>query len=277
MSEASVSVIMPAYNECASIYGNVIETARTLDDFGYNFEIIVVDDGSSDRTCSNALRAKEEWPDAVRVVSYDRNQGKGNALIAGVLHSRNDYVVFLDSDMELHPDQLPRFFALLERERVDAVIGSKFHPASNVTSLRYRRILSSGYYRLVRLLFGLPLRDTQTGLKVFRRAPLLKALPFTFETGFAFDIELLAIMDIQGARVTDAPVTVSCQRQYNRLKLSNVASMLAETFSIFFRIQRDRSLIKYIDRNGRAQYSGSEQKVGALIGRPEPSALAFTA
>ncbi|GAC1542174.1 MAG: hypothetical protein NVS3B16_06780 [Vulcanimicrobiaceae bacterium] len=259
-----ISVVMPAYNESSSISSNVVETANTLNAFAYDFEIIVVDDGSSDRTHLAALQAKEMFPDHVRVVRYDRNQGKGNALSAGVMHSRGDCIVFLDADMDLHPAQLPTFLAILAGNGVDAVIGSKLHPRSNVNYPFHRRVLSYGYFLLTRLLFGLPVRDTQTGFKVFRRQALEKALPFTYAKGFSFDVELLAVMHMLGARFADAPVNLSFKRVAGRIDGHTVISMFADTLAIFIRLQRDRKLIRYIERKGRIFSAGYEQSLDLL-------------
>jgi len=258
VSEAKISVIMPAFNESSSIVANVVETVRTLAALRYDFEIIVVDDGSPDLTHLAALRAKVLYPDLVRVVRYDRNQGKGNALSAGVAHSCGEYVVFLDADMDLHPEQLPTFLSILDKSGADAVIGSKLHPESNVDYPILRRMLSLGYYALIRVLFGLPVRDTQTGFKVFRRDTLVGALPFTFARGFSFDVELLAIMHLVGASFAEAPVTLSFQRHAGRLNAWTAFSMLLDTLAIYVRLQRNRSLITHMSGMGRSKFVGKE-------------------
>src|SRR4029077_5798771 len=120
------------------------------------------------------------------------------ALALGARHAMGQYTVFLDADLDLHPDQLPRFFDVLKRCNVDAVIGSKWHPFSKVSYPWWRRLLSRGYYGIVHLLFGLPVRDTQTGIKVFRSAALARVVPRLLAKRFAFDVELLAVMHRMG-------------------------------------------------------------------------------
>ena len=93
-----------------------------------DFEIVVIDDGSMDGTHAAASSALRAWPDHVRVVRCTRNEGKGNALICGSAYSRGEYVAFLDADMDLHPEQLANFFAIMNASNADVVIGSKFHP-----------------------------------------------------------------------------------------------------------------------------------------------------
>lgn len=238
---------MPAYNEAHSIAENVCETVETMHALGLNFEIVVIDDGSLDGThtaASNALRA---WPDHVRVVRCWRNEGKGNALICGALYSRGDYVAFLDADMDLHPEQLGSFFAIMERSNVDAVIGSKFHPESKVDYPPLRRIYSFFYYMLVRTLFGLPVRDTQTGIKLFKRPVLECVLPRVLVKRFAFDLELLANVHHFGFKIAEAPVTVNFKRVCSRLKPTAVWNVFVDTLAIFYRMR----ILRYYDRPER--------------------------
>src|SRR5580704_12023770 len=185
-----LSILMPAYNEATSIADNVRETAETMRKLSIDFEIIVIDDGSMDGTDAAAIGASRAWPGRVRVVRCWRNEGKGNALLCGASYARGEYVAFLDADMDLHPEQLASFFAVMEASGADAVIGSKFHPDSIVDYPLLRRVYSFFYYMLVRTLFGLPVRDTQTGIKLFRREVLHRVLPRVLVKRFAFDLEV---------------------------------------------------------------------------------------
>ena len=109
-----LSILMPAYNEANSIAENVCETVETMRALGIDFEIVVIDDGSLDGTHTAASEALRVWPDRVRIVRCRRNEGKGNALICGASYSKGEYVAFLDADMDLHPEQLASFFAIME-------------------------------------------------------------------------------------------------------------------------------------------------------------------
>jgi glycosyltransferase involved in cell wall biosynthesis len=244
-----LSILMPAYNEASSIAENVCETVETMRDLGVDFEIVVVDDGSMDGThdaASNALRA---WPDHVRVVRCARNEGKGNALTCGAAYSRGDYVAFLDADMDLHPEQLADFFAIMNSRGADAVIGSKFHPRSKVVYPPTRRVYSFFYFLLVRTLFGLPVRDTQTGIKLFKRQVLDKVLPRLLVKRFAFDLELLANVHHFGYRIVEAPVTLNFQRVSSRVRLPAVWNVFLDTLAIFYRMR----ILHYYDRLERRQ------------------------
>lgn len=242
-----LSILMPAYNEASSIAENVCETVETMHAMGMDFEIIVIDDGSLDGTDAAASNALREWPDHVRVVRCNRNEGKGNALICGASYSKGEYVAFLDADMDLHPEQLASFFGIMNAAKADAVIGSKFHPQSQVDYPRLRRVYSFFYYMFVRALFGLPVRDTQTGIKLFRRSVLEHVLPRILVKRFAFDLELLANVHHFGYRIVEAPVAVNFNRVCSRLRLPAVWNVFLDTLAIFYRMR----ILRYYDRSER--------------------------
>lgn len=114
---------------------------------------------------------------AVKVFHYPMNIGKGFALSCGVDQSVGNLVTFIDADMELDPAYIGGFLALMQASGCDVVIGSKRHPQSNVQYPAFRRLQSAAYQLLVRLMFNLDVRDTQTGLKLFRREVLHEAVP----------------------------------------------------------------------------------------------------
>jgi glycosyltransferase involved in cell wall biosynthesis len=261
-----LSIIMPAYNEAHSIAENVRETAETMRALGIDFEIVVVDDGSMDGTHEAASGALLSWPDRVRVVRCARNEGKGNALICGTSYSRGDRVAFLDADMDLHPEQLESFFAIMDARRADVVIGSKFHPASKVDYPPLRRVYSFFYYMLVRALFGLPVRDTQTGIKLFKRGVLERVLPRILVKRFAFDLEVLANVHHFGYQIVEAPVTLNFQRVCSRLRLPAVWNVFLDTLAIFYRMR----ILHYYDRSERAavgadRVAGSQEIVVPVV------------
>lgn len=234
--EATVSVVIPAFNESARIAANLRETVRTLLDFGFAFEVIVVDDGSVDGTCLEAARVLLCDPQRIRVLRNDRNEGKGSALAVGTAASRGELIVFLDADMDLHPRQLPILFAEMRLLDADAVVGSKWHPQSVVTYPFLRRLYSRMYFAAVRLLFGLPLHDTQTGIKLFRARLLHDVLPRLAMRSFAFDVELLVVASHLGYRLVDAPVRLEFKRRLGRLRARHVVATILETLSIFVRV-----------------------------------------
>ena len=206
--------------------------------------MIVVDDGSPDETYHEAAKLLSSQAGRVRIVQYDENQGKGNALMCGAWFARGDYVVFLDADMDLHPAQLPIFFEIMERTGADVVIGSKRHPLSKVNYPWIRRIYSAIYYAIIRLMFGLPVKDTQTGLKMFKREVLQRVFPRILVKRFAFDIEVLANAHRLGYKIVDAPVTLEFRRRFDRIKWRDIVAIMTDTLAIFYRMY----ILQYYDR-----------------------------
>jgi glycosyltransferase involved in cell wall biosynthesis len=250
-----ISVIMPAYNEARHIVKNLLEVVDTLAGFRYDFEVIVVDDGSPDKTYLEAAKLLSTHPERVRVVHYDQNQGKGNALICGASFAKGDYVVFLDADMDLHPSQLPVLFGVMDAENADVVIGSKRHRDSVVNYPRHRRAASAVYYTMIKILFGLPVKDTQTGIKVFKREVLARVFPRILVKRFAFDIEVLANAHRLGYKVVDAPITLEFKRgTFGRIKPRDIYWLMLDTAAIFYRMH----IIKYYDRVGEENEQGPQ-------------------
>ncbi len=243
--QGKISVVIPAYNEARHIVGNLVEIVETLSNFDYDFEVIVVDDGSPDKTYLEAAKILSTHPERVRVVHYDENRGKGNALICGTSFACGDYVVFLDADMDLHPAQVPVLFGVMDALEADVVIGSKRHPASVVNYPWHRKLYSAVYYYLIRIMFGLPVKDTQTGLKVFKREVLLRVFPRVLVKRFAFDVEVLVNAHRLGYKIADAPVTLHFQRgSFGRIKLRDIMAIMQDTLAIFYRAR----ILHYYDK-----------------------------
>ncbi len=243
MLSRSISVVMPAYNEAPHILNNLREVVVALAQ-DYDYEIIVVDDGSQDRTYHEALKFVAPDPARVRVVRYDENLGKGNALMCGTWFARGEYVVFLDADMDLHPSQLPTFFDIMEQSGADVVIGSKRHRDSKVDYPFVRRVYSTVYYSIIRLMFGLPVKDSQTGLKIFRSEVLQRVLPRILVKRFAFDIEVLANAHRLGYSIADGPVTLEFRRSAGRIRFKDAMNILIDTLAIYYRMH----ILHYYDR-----------------------------
>jgi glycosyltransferase involved in cell wall biosynthesis len=261
MPAGKISVIMPAFNEAPHIERNLRETVDTLSGLGCDFEVIVVDDGSRDDTWQAAGDSLAGHYSNVRLLRYDRNEGKGNAVMRGTAVATGDYVVFLDSDMDLHPAQLPAFFEIMASQSADVVIGSKLHPQSRVNYPLSRRIATIGYYSIVRLLFGLPLRDTQTGLKVFKAEVLRRVFPKVLVKRYAADIEMLVVAHALGYRIREAPVTLQFQARFGRIRLKDIRDILQDTLAIFYRL----NFLRYYDSINE-EWPAPQQEIKVLTG-----------
>ena len=228
-----LTIVMPCYNEGARIYRNIIETVTQVEKFCNSFRLIVVNDGSSDDTESEIKRAMES-DRRVGLISYEKNKGKGYAVRRGMLAAKSEYVAFLDADLELPPYLLEGFLKRAE-EGVDVVIGSKMHPDSQVDYPVVRKVLSKGYYTLMKVLFGMKLRDTQTGIKLFRTEKIRPILKLARTSRFSFDIEILALALKFGLTVEEMPVVVNFSRNKSdksKISLASIYEMARDSLRV---------------------------------------------
>lgn len=229
-----LSVIVPAYCEGPRIRDNLSRLVRELDTLGTGYEVIVVSDGNTDGTATEARRLGSP---AVKVIHYPMNIGKGFALSLGVAQSSGPLVTFIDADMELDPANIRSFLELMRDSQCDAVIGSKRHADSEVAYPAFRRFQSAVYQVLVRMLFSLNVRDTQTGLKLFRREVLERAIPLLAIKKFAFDLELLVVASLLGyGRICEAPIRLEYQFT-STVNLRSAWRVLWDTAAIFYRLR----------------------------------------
>ena len=228
-----ISVVMPLYNEGAQITSNVEQTRGVLHLLGL-FEIILVNDGSSDNSGEEIAQLAKKFPTEIVSLQLPRS-GKGEALRRGAQMARGEFVVFIDADLDLPPEQILFFIAIQRVKKADAVIGSKMHPDSTVDYPLRRRIYSVGYFWLVKFLFGLPVRDTQTGLKLVRRELLVQALDRTEASGFTLDLELLVRLVQLNAVMVEAPVVVQHSFKFGGIGLGTVWQIFRDTWRVWKR------------------------------------------
>lgn len=177
-----LSLVMPAYNEAAGIAEAVAEAHESLAGLGYEFEILVVDDGSSDATAQQVEELAAMWP-RVRLLSHGRNLGYGAALRTGFEAAAYELVAFTDADGQFYLDDLDD---LVPRTRTAPVVVGRRLDRKDPWR---RRFLSWGYNVLARTLLGTGVRDCDCALKVFRREALAYLLPES--SGFFVNSEML--------------------------------------------------------------------------------------
>ncbi len=224
-----ISVIMPAYNEAGGIVSSIRDVKKQFESLSHEFEIIVVDDGSTDET----RRIAEGLMDKrVRIVGYDRNQGKGYAAGIGFRKATGEFSFLVDSDSEIRAKELWAYVQALKS--ADMVIGSKRHPLSNVRTPVIRRFLSLGFNILERLLTGVRVTDTQAGLKAARSAALYRILPLLSVKRYAFDAELLAVASVLDFRIKELPVNIDLRATFSARQ---VFRMLIDLLGVAYRLR----------------------------------------
>ena len=208
MGQVELSFVIPAYNEEDSIEDALGALDYAVKDRRLPYEVVVVDDGSADKTFLKAMTYASR-NGHVRVISYTQNEGKGYAVKAGFMQATGDVVVFADSDLDIDLGTVASYVEALRHG--DIVIASKWHPESVVKMPLTRRILSHGFNVLVRLLTGANLKDTQVGLKAMKKSAFKDIFPRLSVKRYAFDVELLAVARLYGLKIVEMPTKLKIE------------------------------------------------------------------
>lgn len=263
--DGKLSIVMPAFRLAAVITEN-LERVCALFRGSVPFEVIIVDDGSSDATAARIRGLAAAHPE-IKPLLLHSNSGKGAALMQGFTHSTGTHVLLLDADLDIPPEQTPVFFKIMRRRNADVVIGSKRHPRSRLDYPWQRRLASIVYYGMARLLVGVPVRDTQTGMKLFRRPALKYAFDRILVKHFAFDLEVLSILHNAGYRIAEAPVEIQFGDKIGCLNWSTVRKIIKDTLAIFYRLR----ILRYYQSLRPLKMPDPVPSVSVVIACPAPS------
>ncbi|MBU1105003.1 glycosyltransferase [Candidatus Parcubacteria bacterium] len=246
-----LSVIVPAYKQEKTIKEDLKRILETLSQTRWDFEIIAVDDGSPDKTLKKLKEINPPAGGKIIVCGYKTNRGKGYAVRYGMARAKGDLIAFIDSGMELDPNGISMLIEHMLWYEADIMIGSKRHPASKVIYPFHRKLVSFGAQAFARIFLGINVRDTQVGLKIFKRRVLEKVLPRLIIKRYAFDMEMLAVARHLGfKRIFEAPVKLS----YNESDFTHAIGFgvlwrsLLDAMGVVYRL---RLLHYYDDSNKR--------------------------
>lgn len=238
-----LSIIIPAYNEEHHIYQNLLAVHAELSNFCDDFEIILVNDGSRDGTLSEAMRADEQLRN-IKVITYSENGGKGNAIKEGFKNTSKDLITFFDADLDILPQQIEPLLNTIRKTNADVAIQSKRHPDSVVNGFPLRRqFLSRSYNFLTRLLFNLPVSDTQVGIKLYRKEVLDIIMPKLLVKRFATDVEQLVLAHEYGFKIAECPVHINFNPDEDRIGLKDIFHIGWDTAAVYYRL----NILKYYD------------------------------
>lgn len=246
----TLSLVVPAYRQERTIVRDVKNLDRVLSSLSIKHEILIIADGFVDKTYELA-RNQESRVKNLKVFGYKKNKGKGYAIKYGIEKAKGDIIGFIDAGMDLDPKEISKMLDTMERNNADIVIGSKLHPESRVNYPFIRKIPSWGYRTLTHLLFGFSVRDTQVGLKLFRREAAKKVFERILIKRFAFDVEVLALAYSLGfKKIYETPVKIDFSR-YSSISPLNfwmiILHMLWDTAAVFYRLK----ILHYYDKSSK--------------------------
>jgi glycosyltransferase involved in cell wall biosynthesis len=239
---ANLSIVIPAYNEevrlPALLEKLATEAEKAAADAGMTLqEVLVVDDGSTDRTRQLLQAAEADNERLHPVFAYDRNRGKGAAFAAGALRAEGDYVLLADVDLSTPLGELSKLTAAIEAG-ADVAIGSRAVAGAVVErGPAHRKVTGNAFNGAVRLLTGLRVRDTQNGFKLFPTEAVKRYAALQTCPGFAFDVELLMRADREGLRLVEVPILYMHDLHSRVSVVSASPQMLGEVARLAYRLR----------------------------------------
>ncbi len=232
-----LSVIIPAFNEEKEVRDSVRAVEQKCDAMRLNYEIILVNDGSIDGTLS---RMQECAGGRIKVLSYEKNLGKGSAVRHGMLHAAGQYRLFMDVDLSTSLEAIDKFLEHMRHDAYDMIIGNrKSSPGDHTVKQPWvRRFLGNGFIILSRWCVGKKIKDFTCGFKMFNRRSADIIFNKQRILNWAFDTELIAIALIHDLRIGEIPVAWNHSPDSAVRPLRDIFTSLAGLLKIKWNILR---------------------------------------
>ena len=231
---SSVSIIIPVYNEEANIFKTLLQVHTYLTENLFDFEIIVVNDGSLDNTVKEVHKFK-----GAQLIDNAINKGKGNAVKKGVMAANKELILFMDADHAIPIHYLSQF--IQEIPAFDIIIGSKYIGETKNYPF-YRKIVGKIFSFLKFLIIGLEIKDTQCGFKLFKSKVAKDLFSHAQINGWCFDVEILMIAQRKGYTTKESPISMS---DINSISKINIFSSGIQMFLDLIKLRLDFKKGKY--------------------------------
>ncbi len=229
MKPKFLSVIIPAYNEEKRIEKTLIKILAYLKKKEAKFEIIVVDDGSTDNTINKIIKVSKD----IIIIKNPCNMGKGYSVKSGMLHCKGDYALFTDADLSTPIEEIEKFLAIIPE--YDIILGSRRTKESNVVEKQtpWRIMAGNIFPFLVSFFINLKIKDTQCGFKLFNMKKSRKIFKKQKIFGFGFDVEILFLANKYNLKIKEIGV-----EWYN--DSSSKVRLFKDSFSMLFELIKIR-------------------------------------
>lgn len=239
MSDLFLSIVIPAFNEQFRIGQSLSSIAGYLKSVSYDYEVIVVDDGSSDQTQQIVQQFSSHFKH-LKIVALPKNMGKGRAVQLGMQQAVGRYRLFMDADNSVSISHLDCFVQALQNG-ADIAVGSIAIQNAHVedNGMWYRRWLGQAAKRIIQYVTQVGVKDTQRGFKLFTASAADRLFPKLSISGFGFDIELLVMAKFQGMVIRELPVTW-INAGGSKVNLSSYVSTFCELLRIRLNMWQNR-------------------------------------
>ena len=234
-SQIDLSIVTPIFRKDKTLLTFMSNLRNTLDSTKLNYEVLAVVDGNEDGSFDILNELQKKW-DNLKILCHQINMGKGASIKSGVIEaSESTYLGYLDADLDIDTNNLRILLDTLNSNvELDFVYGSKIHPESEVNYPLIRKIMSFGMRFLIRLLFNMTVKDTQTGIKLGKTQKIRDSFLKVKNNRFNFDLELFILLKLQDLKVKDCPVKLN----YNfdsTIRFLTIKEMFIEVFELRYR------------------------------------------
>lgn len=247
----SISIVLPCFNEAKNIQNNIGEVFTYLTQNFSTFEIIAINDGSTDDTLTKLKEFKKANPKVpLRIINKRKNSGKGEAVKTGVLHSRNSVVMFMDADLAIPIYELKKFVKEIENGNA-LVIASRFISTIKILKpvLWYRSFMEK-VFRILRMVVinNFEIQDTQCGFKVFARKAALSIFPLLTVKRFSFDVEVIFLAKKMGYKIKELPITLQNPQESHIRIISDSWNMFCDLLKIRWNDLQGKYIISHEEK-----------------------------
>lgn len=236
MATIDLSVILTGYNEGGELEDNLKQVREILKVSSLRWEMILYDDFSKDKTLEIFRKFAAQNKNNVRAFFHTENKGRGQTVKDAVSESKGEIVGYIDTDLELSPIHILEFASSIQHG-ADLAIATRVYDITQVNVLR--AVASSVYVKLVRLLLGVNFKDTESGLKFFRKHQILKVLQKIEDERWFFDTEIVLRSFLAGLKIVEIPVVFTKKSE----KQSSV-NFIQVSLSYFIKLWRFRKFFK---------------------------------
>lgn len=236
LEKIDVSLILPCYNESEHIEKSLPRIISVLENSRYSYEIILIDDKSTDNTIALMQKLSKKNP-KINTYSHKKNQGRGATVNEGLRMAKGNIVGFIDIDLEVSPEYISSIINIVKNNKADIVVAHRHYPFNFSSINGLMRFLSTKIYSfIVKGILKLPIHDTESGYKFFNRKKIIKVLPKVKDKHWFWDTEIIARSFFAGLQIKEIPVLFL--RNPNKTSTVNIFSDTIQYLVALYRFKK---------------------------------------